>query len=307
MSSRRQEDPKTRIRITACDSWDDFITELRIGEGRHVGGHIYRGHGDATWRLSSVFERWLVRQKGGNPERNLGELFGEGGLEKFRTMYLKPFQHSAYRLHDVQLPPKESINTWLALGRHHGLITPLLDWTRSPFIAAFFASIDAFKLKADDERLSVAARHGKGAAKSYGPSFENSVTGMGGGIVYPHEPFVIWALSCADEIFVKGEFQIVDEQEYSNARLHAQQGLFTYLTHDVHVDLENYLASRGLGHRLEKFVIPGQEAGKAIHDLELMGINYASLFPDLDGIAKQANMGNFWWYQKKGRDKKDNE
>ena len=141
MSVRRNSDTETGIVKTECETWDDFIAEMRIDEGRYIGGYIYRGHGSVDWDLASVFERWLGRMKQGNPERNVRELFSEGAFEKFRTLYLSPFMHFARRLPDVQLPPKEDIDTWLALGRHHGLTTPILDWTRSPYIAAYFASV----------------------------------------------------------------------------------------------------------------------------------------------------------------------
>jgi hypothetical protein len=243
--------------------------------------------------------------KGGNPDRNVRELFSEGALEKFRTLYLEPFRHWAQRLYGVQLPQKEQLNTWLALGRHHELITPLLDWTRSPYIAAFFATIDAFRVAADEHRLFIAQKHGVEAAKKDAVTFEARVMGVRGGRIFPSKPFAIWALACHRDVFVDNEFTLIDEHEFRNTRLHAQQGLFTYLTHDVHVDVESYLTSRGLGNRLEKFLIRGQEAHKALHDLNLMGINDAAMYPDLGGAARQANMSNFWIGAKTARGKSE--
>jgi hypothetical protein len=245
------------VRVHKCGSWNEFASEVRIT--RFAGWRVFRGQRDVKWKLSSMWERWLLRLKGGDPNRSVRDLFSEGAYEKIRDSYLDRFKDYA-----IGLPKFSSVNLnndkdWWALGRHHGLITPLLDWTKSPYIAAFFAFISY--------------------AEYLNP-----------GLKFGSEPVAVWELVVDDKLLREGEFEVFTSLVDDAYRQKAQQGVFTYLAHDVHVDLESYLNSRGLGRLLARYEIPGQEMGRALSDLKLMNIAYASLFPDLDGAADQANL-----------------
>lgn len=225
--------------------------------------------------LSSVFERSVFHLKRDDPSADIASTFESGsGLWKMREHYVDRFRQYACGL--PGLPGSMTPEDWWILGRHHGLVTPLLDWSESPYIAAFFALNDYME--------------------SLNPGFKLGMPT--GGITWGEGSIAIWEL-VETEGMENGEFSIIrPETEFSvhSLRIRAQKSVFTKLTHNVHLDLESYLGSRDLISCLERYDIPGVEAAKALRDLELMNITFSDLFPDLGGAAARANFGSSSWH-----------
>lgn len=73
-------------------------------------------------------------------------------------------------------------------------------------------------------------------------------------------------------------------------RQRAQRGLFSRLNHDFHLTIEEYLTSEALSETpLRKYLIPSEDTAMALSELRLMNITFATMFPDLNGAALQAN------------------
>jgi hypothetical protein len=259
--------PENEVRRYRCDKWSDFTDHIRkVGvlraEGRwnFPGDTLFRGHARPEWRLQSPLERNLTMQIGGGAI-NLRAQHGLGWYDEVCAQVLKTFRTLVRRLPQIA-PPSSDDELW-ALGRHHGLVTPLLDWTTSPYVAAFFALTEA------------AQQFTHGAPRFEAP--EGDV-------------FEVWGLRLWAEITVAGEFEILDVEPPDSRRQQAQSGRFTRLRHSRWLDIQSYLQDRGLSHYLECYTIPYTEATLALRDLELMNITYSTLFPDLHGAAQQANV-----------------
>src|SRR5215831_16215491 len=98
----------------------------------------FRGHGDAPQLLHASIER--VASKPG-----IAEEYIEREFKRRAHHYL------------ADLPNEDEDLEWLALMQHYGAPTRLLDWTRSAYVAAFFAadgasSPNAFAVWAVDQQ-----------------------------------------------------------------------------------------------------------------------------------------------------------
>ncbi|WP_077218529.1 FRG domain-containing protein [Acidithiobacillus albertensis] len=216
--------------------------------------YIWRGQRESKYDLASSFDR-LLRSRGinvANPDRYARE-------------HLNRFILSA-RGRVSTLYDKDDQEKWWAIGQHNGLATPLLDWTKSPFVALYFA-------------------------------FENDVA--------PESRFrSVWALSSTSEINKNLEeakkLNRVHPVVNDNNRLTAQSALFTKPPLGVTVDewvKNNYHGESGQM-VLIKIDIPDKERDECLRTLNRMNINSLTLFPDLYGSCKHCNISfkiNKYW------------
>jgi FRG domain len=94
-----------------ADSWHEQL-------GRHRSDFVYRGEASTDAKLTTSLQR-------------LG-----GDYAQVERHLLRNFRKYA-RASDV---PVDSLWHWLAVAKHHGLATRLLDWTFSPYVALHFAT-----------------------------------------------------------------------------------------------------------------------------------------------------------------------
>lgn len=128
-------------------SWEEFEGELvrinaetislRKKTQRHVDYPLFRGHSDSEWSLEST----LDRIKKGMAISDYYRII-ENVHKDITTCTRKRWNidTEAIILGGFRLRAFE----FMAYLRHNGFPSPLLDWTRSPYIAAYFAFSDIY-------------------------------------------------------------------------------------------------------------------------------------------------------------------
>ncbi|KQP12032.1 FRG domain-containing protein [Pseudorhodoferax sp. Leaf265] len=238
---------ETRVNATQCADWREFKQWADDTRGL-LDAVMYRGHGSHRFRLSTTLHR-----------------SGRTRLERYCSETLQRFRGYAEAVLSLRFNMRDSEDyaTLLGLAQHHGLPTPLLDWSTSPYVAAFFAFSDALEMEASRPDVSHVRIYAltRSFVEASAPKVVTIPTLM---------PYV-----CALSISPR-----------NNPRLYAQQGRF--LVTNV-ADLERYLCvlEKAQGTRiLVAADVPVECARSALEDLAFMGLNAATMFPGLDGVCR---------------------
>jgi hypothetical protein len=245
------------------ESWDAF---LKIITDSTYSNWAFRGHRKQEWPLDSALTRYF---RAFQIDRRAWP-YQEGRI-------LRVFKRKAHQFL-AQPPDPEDDFQWLALMQHHGAPTRLLDFTWSPYVAAFFA------LERAEEDAAVWAL--------------NPVHISSGGLrrspKRPEEAITSQEMDPRHKgnyarYFLDGdrEFIWLGEPDVMNRRLIAQSGTFVLpgvLDRPMEEIARNYPDPDNM---TAKFILPAPQIREtALRELYRMNITYATLFPDLDGLAR---------------------
>lgn len=197
--------------------------------------YLFRGHSNVEWELEPGIDR---KSDFSRSQQHLVRV----DLERLAFQEFKRLS----RCHLDRIPKDDW--EFLALARHHGVPTRLLDWTENPLAALYFAveepgpmdsAVWCYTYVEMKERLDISK--------------------------HPN-PLEIDRL-------------VLYQPPHVHPRIPTQSGIFT-------VHPPNYKQTNNpWGLPLTRIVIPGADRPRLRVELQRMGVHRASLFPDLDGVG----------------------
>jgi hypothetical protein len=234
--------------------WSKF-NQWALDEKRKNKGLIFRGHSDSKHTLQTSFHRNgrrdLIRYSTNDvPElarhisATIGRFFSTGNPEEHGEL--------------------------LYLAQHHGYPTPLLDWTESPHIAAYFSFQGLNKYQNHDEDQE--------HVRIY--QFDKDLWHKKYNLVQDiHDPVPAFSAHL---------FNARD-----NKRALPQQSVVTFSNvYNIEFFISHWESNAKMKY-LTIIDIPKSDRNSAMKDLENMGITASSLFPGLDGTCNALREKHF--------------
>lgn len=266
--------------IARVNNWYEFVALLET-DFLDWSEYIFRGQTDAKWPLRSKFDREYRKAKKqlkktdplsglDQQDRSLVEQANPNMSLKSRSDLLARLLNRFKKASTGRRGPSPkhlTDNEWWALGQHFGLATPLLDWTRSPYVAAYFALKEPSSSALENRAMWA----------------------------YTHEGLIDIFINMPDnynkDLSGLNVVSIIEGLTDENSRIISQSGLFTEtpVGEDIEEFIKNNIDLTGSGPILYKIEIPNSQRESFLRHLEAMNIHDSSLFPDINGAAEYAN------------------
>jgi hypothetical protein len=206
---------------------------------------LFRGQ-KKPWKLRTAFHRR-----------------GRYDLNRFLSEDIRTLHRhlSAKTRHVFNLNIPDENGAFFNLVQHHGYPSPLLDWTYSPYVAAFFAFRDLSKSKTEERNVRIFVFDQKKWADDWRQLVMLNTAGL--------------------------HLSVMKFLAIENERMIPQQSVTTVTNID---DIEAYIQSREELNKtkyLTAIDISAKERNKVMKELSFMGITAGSLFPGLDGACEE--------------------
>ena len=251
-TAARPKPRPVRRPIDGISTWEKFKQYVDDLPRRQFA---FRGQKDNAWRLRTSFHRT-----------------GRANVNRFRAIDLPRLDQELIDLlpRRFNLSDDNELASFVGFAQHHGYPTPLLDWSESPYVAAFFAYKDIQKSQLDDLTSKVRIyvfNTGLWISKvpqlaRFGPNSE--------------------------------QVSVLKPEATMNQRLRPQQGLSIFTNID---DIETHIEKIENIHGetfLDCIDLPVSERNKVMADLLYMNINAATLFPGHEGVCSKVMEDNFF-------------
>lgn len=224
---------------------------------------LFRGQSDSKWRLETTLERavktitsfqdYFVQISRIKPEiEALTEKSWELPTYKEFMGLIEGYEGVSWQQTMETLPGV----SFMAYLRHHGYPSPLLDWTRSPYVAAFFAFSGA--KKASDVSIYVLRKTNTQSHSSLDPRVSQIVS-----IETPHKRHVL-------------------QQCRYSVSLEWTEKTWHFSSHEKVFRDE----SGWQNFQVIKLNLPGSERGKVLRSLDEHNLNAFSLFGSEDSLME---------------------